>query len=133
CNELPKGDFHSTSDARAPKDRVRSAWDLVWRFLQLLSPYRGQMIGVLLSLTVATVIGLLPPAGTKFIIDYGLSGQPLPEVLLRWFPSLADTRRLLLMTVLTVTAVSLVKILIHVWGRWYATTISKQVQLNLRR
>lgn len=132
-NELPKGAIHSTGDARSSKDRVRSAWDLVWRFLQLLIPYRGQMITVLFSLTVATVIGLLPPAGTKFIIDYGLSGRPLPDVLLRWFPSLADTKRLLLMTVLAVTAFSLVKIIIHVWGRWYATKISKQVQLNLRR
>ena len=37
------------------------------------------------------------------------------------------------MTVIAVSIISLVKIVIHVWGRWYATKISKQIQLNLRR
>ncbi len=131
--DLPKGSIHSTGEARSAKDRVRSARELAWRFLQLLGPYRRQMIWILLSVTAATLIGLLPPAGTKFIIDYGLNGRPLPATLSRWFPSLADTKRLLLATVLAVSAVSLLKIAIHIWGRWYATKISKQVQLNLRR
>ena len=130
---LSRGSVHSSGNARSTKDRVRSAWELVWRFFQLLSPYRRQIFWILVSLTAATLIGLVPPAGTKFIIDYGLSGRTLPEPLLKLFPSLADPLRLLLATVLTVVAVSLVKILIHVWGRWYATRISKQIQLNLRR
>ena len=79
------------------------------------------------------MIGLLPPAGTKFIIDYGLSHKSLPEPWLRLFPSLADPKRLLLLTVLAVSVVSLLKILIQVWGRWYATKISKQIQLDVRR
>ena len=29
--------------------------------------------------------------------------------------------------------ITLLKILIHIWGRWYATRIAKQIQLNLRR
>ncbi|HEY3968968.1 MAG TPA: ABC transporter ATP-binding protein [Planctomycetaceae bacterium] len=131
--DLPQGSIHSTGEARTAKDRARSARELAWRFLQLLGPYRRQMVWILLSVTAATLIGLMPPAGTKFIIDYGLSGKPLPGTLVRWFPSLEDTKRLLLATVLTVSAVSLLKIAIHVWGRWYATKISKQVQLNLRR
>jgi ATP-binding cassette subfamily B protein/subfamily B ATP-binding cassette protein MsbA len=130
---LPKGSVHSSGNARSARDRVRSAWELVWRFFELLSPYRRQIFWILVSLTAATVIGLVPPAGTKFIIDYGLSGRSLPNPLLKSFPSLADPLRLLLATVLTVVAISLVKILIHVWGRWYATRISKQIQLNLRR
>lgn len=131
--KLPKGSIHSNSDARSAKDRVRSAWELVRRFFALLDPYRGQVFWILASLTAATLIGLLPPAGTKFIVDYGLSGRTLPEPLLKSFPSLADPKRLLLATVLTVAAISLLKILIHIWGRWYATKISKQIQLNLRR
>ena len=131
--QLPKGSIHSSGEARSSKDRVRSARELVWRFLQLLAPYRRQMIWILLSLTVATLIGLVPPAGTKFIVDYGLSGRPIPEPLLRWLPSLASRKRLLLVTVLAVSALSLLKIMIHIFGRWYATKISKQVQLNLRR
>ncbi len=131
--ELPHGGFHSTDEPGTAKKRVRSASRLVWQFFQLLTPYRWQIFWVLLSLTVATLIGLIPPAGTKFIIDYGLSGKRLPEPVLQRFPSLVDAKRLLLVTVLASAAISLVKILIHIWGRWYATKISKQIQLNLRR
>ena len=77
AKELPQGGFHSAADLRTSKPRGRSATRLVWQFFQLLAPYRWQIFGVLLSLTIATVIGLIPPAGTKFIIDYGLSGRPL--------------------------------------------------------
>lgn len=106
---------------------------LVRHFFRLLIPYRFQTFWILASATAATLIGLLPPAGTKFIIDYGLNHQSLPAPWLRRFPSLADPLRLLLLTVLAVSIVSLLKILIQVWGRWYATKISKQIQLDVRR
>ena len=86
-----------------------------------------------MSATAATLIGLLPPAGTKFIIDYGLSHKTVPDHWLRIMPSLAVPKTLLLVTVLAVSVISLVKIVIQVWGRWYATKISKQIQLNVRR
>lgn len=131
--ELPGGPIHSTQDARAPKDRVRSSWNLVREFLQLLAPFRGAVIAILASVTISTLLGLLPPAGTKFIIDYGLSGKTVPQAWLTKFPWLANPRSLLLATVLAVSFVTLLKILVHIWGRWYATRISKQIQLNLRR
>ncbi|MBS0265030.1 MAG: ABC transporter ATP-binding protein [Planctomycetes bacterium] len=130
---LPRGSFHSTADARRPQDRVRSAWELIRQFLQLLKPYRGPLAAILASLTAATLIGLIPPAGTKFVVDYGLVGKTLPEPLLRHIPELANPLRLLLTVVLFVVGVSFLKIGIHIWGRWYATKISKQIQLNLRR
>lgn len=130
--ELPDGSFHSRGDARRPQDRVRSAWQLVREFARLLRPFRWQVGGILFSVTIATLVGLAPPAGTKFILDYGLSGQPVPSALLDRFPSLADPKRLLFATVLAVSAISVIKILLHLWGRWYATKISKQIQLNVR-
>jgi len=130
---LPHGGIHSSDDSRSAKDRVRSATQLVRHFLRLLIPYRFQTFWILVSASAATLIGLLPPAGTKFIIDYGLSRQPLPAPWLRLYPSLADPKRLLLLTVLAVSIVSLLKILIQVWGRWNATKISKQIQLDVRR
>ena len=132
-SELPKGSIHATGETRSAKDRARSAKQLVWQFLKLLSPFRRQVIWILVSVTASTLIGLLPPAGTKFIIDYGLSGQPLPPVLLQAMPSLAFPKQLLLVTVLAVSVISLLKIGVHVWGRWYATKITKQIQLDLRR
>ena len=131
--ELPKGSIHSNSEHRSAKDRVRPAGKLVWQFLELLVPYRVTVISILVSVTISTLIGLIPPAGTKFIVDYGLSGKKLPDGWLNRFPFLADPRQLLLVTVVVVAIVSLLKIMIHMWGRWYATKISKQIQLNLRR
>jgi ATP-binding cassette subfamily B protein/subfamily B ATP-binding cassette protein MsbA len=132
--ELPQGGgFHSSGDTRSPKDRVRTAWQLVGEFFQLLRSFRLQIFWILVSVSVSTLIGLLPPAGTKFVIDYGLSGKMPPEFLTARWPWLTNPKLLLLATVIAVSLVSLTKILIHVWGRWYATRISKQIQLNIRR
>src|SRR3954464_4248082 len=124
---------NSSGDVARPKSRVRSSRQLVWEFFQLLVPFRQQVFWVLTSATIATLIGLLPPAGTKFIVDYGLSGRPLPEYWRRTFPSLSNPKRLLLLTVVAVALISFIKILVHIWGRWYATKMSKKIQLNLRR
>lgn len=131
--ELPGGSIHGSGNSRAAKDRVRSSHQLIKQFLQLLRPFQTAVIWILVSVTASTLIGLLPPAGTKFVIDYGLSGKPLPEFFRSRFPWLTDPKALLLATVLAVSFVTLLKILIHIWGRWYATLISKQIQLNLRR
>ncbi len=133
--ELPAGGgtFHGPPDNRPPRPRARAARELVWEFLRLLRPYRGQVAWILAAATIATLIGLLPPAGTKFIIDYGLSGKSLPEPWLERFPQLSSPRRLLLATVSAVVAVSILKIVIHLGARWYATKISKQIQLNVRQ
>ncbi|MFM7833949.1 MAG: ABC transporter ATP-binding protein, partial [Planctomycetaceae bacterium] len=93
---------------------------------------RRSLALALVTVTISTLLGLLPPAGTKFVIDYALSGRPLPAWL-QAFPSLATPVRLLGAVVLVVTVVSLVRIVIHVWGRWHATRISKIIQLDIRR
>jgi ATP-binding cassette subfamily B protein/subfamily B ATP-binding cassette protein MsbA len=122
-----------TGEASGTRDRARGAAQLVWRFLELLAPFRGEVFWILASLVVATLIGLAPPAGTKFIVDFALTGQPLPEPWLERFPALADPRKLLLATVVAMSVISIIKILLHLWGRWHATRISKQIQLNVRR
>src|SRR5215467_3219320 len=98
--ELPTGGYHSTDEPRGAKNRVRSATQLAWQFFRLLIPYRWQTFLIMLSAATATLIGLLPPAGTKFVIDYGLNHKPLPERWLNSFPSLGDPRQLLLFTVI---------------------------------
>jgi ATP-binding cassette subfamily B protein/subfamily B ATP-binding cassette protein MsbA len=130
---LPKGGVHSTGEARAAKDRVRSSWQLVREFFGLLHPYRWQISLTLLSVTLSTLLGLLPPAGTKFIVDYVLNGVPVPPWMTAWFPSLNSPMRLLSAAVGVVICVSLLKIIIHIWGRWDATKTSKKIQLEVRR
>lgn len=131
--KLPKGGVHSTGDSRAAKDRVRSSWQLVLQFFKLLKPFRRQVIFALFTVSASTVLGLLPPAGTKFVIDYALDGKPLPVWVSQSFPSLTTPKRILAAAVGLVAIVSLIKIMIHVLGRWYATKISKQIQLAVRR
>lgn len=131
--ELPQGSVHSSGESRKPSERHRSATQLVWEFLRLLRPYSSRIAAILASLTLATLIGLAPPAGTKLVIDYGLSGRPLPPTIAARFPQLTEPRTLLLATVVAVTVVSLLKIAVHLWGRWYATKITKKIQLALRR
>ena len=130
--QLPGGSVHSVGAPRAAKDRVRTSWQLVLQFLQLLRPYRGPLSLALLTVTLSTLLGLLPPAGTKFVVDYVLDGKPLPGWFTR-YSSLRGPLPLLSLTVAVVTLVSLVRIAIHLWGRWHATRISKSIQLSVRR
>lgn len=115
------------------KPRARSATDLTLRFFAMLRPYAGRLSLVLVSITLATLIGLAPPAGTKFAIDYGLTGQPLPEPLSQRYPELRDPHTLLIATVAIAAGLSVLKIAIHLWGRWEATRITKRIQLAVRR
>lgn len=130
---LPRGRIHSTGTVRAPQDRVRTTWELLRRFFGLLKPFRWQVVWILLSLTVSTLLALIPPAGTKFLVDYVLNGLPVPPAVTQMFPQLADPKSMLLATVLVVVSISLLKISVHIWGRWYATRITKLIQLAIRR
>lgn len=130
--QLPGGSVHSKSETRAAKDRVRSSWQLVREFGRLLRPYRGPLSLSLATVTVSTLLGLIPPAGTKFVVDYALGGKPLPAFL-QGYTWLSSPVRLLTVAVVAVAVVSLLRISIHIWGRWHATKISKSLQLAIRR
>ncbi len=122
-NDQPHGGGHRRRD--------RSAGTLIWSFLGLL---RGQYASLALSLstlTVATVLALVPPAATKLIIDYVLGGKPLPNSVPAWVPRAPWP--LLLAVAITVLVVSLVKMCIQIWGRWHATRITKLLQMSVRK
>ncbi len=130
--QLPGGSVHSVGAPRAARDRVRSSWQLTREFLRLLKPSRGPLLLALFTVTLSTLLGLLPPAGTKFVVDYVLDGRPLPD----WFTRVSSLRsplQLLSLVVGAVTAISIVRIAMHLWGRWHATRISKSIQLSVRR
>jgi ABC-type multidrug transport system fused ATPase/permease subunit len=131
--QLPRGGVHSVGQSRQPADRARTAKELVFQFFRLLKPYRKQISWILFSVTVSTALGLLPPAGTKLIVDYVLTGLPLPPRIVAALPFLNSPMRILTATVAIVVLISLTKIVIHIFGRWYATRISKHIQLNIRR
>ncbi len=109
----------------------RSTLLLVKSFLRLLSGYRAAMAFSLATLTVATMLALIPPAATKFVVDYVLGGKPLPAAVPAWIPR--DPWRLLVVISMSVLVISLVKITLHIWGRWHATRITKLLQLSVRK
>lgn len=131
--ELPSGKGHSSTPNRGRQERIRTSKELLSRFFGLLNPFRWQVVGILFSLTVATVLALIPPAGTKFVVDYVLTDHPLPELIASRFPTFTDRRSLLIAVVVIVVAISLCKIIVHICGRWYATRITKRIQLDVRR
>ncbi len=115
----------------AAKPRDRSAWELVRGFLGILRGHRGSVAFSLATLTVATLLALVPPAATKFVVDNVLGGKPLPEWVPQWIPR--EPWPLLLWITAGVLGISLLKIVLHIWGRWHATRVTKLIQMSVRR
>lgn len=97
----------------------------------MLRGHGGAMLLALGTLSAATMLALVPPATTKFIVDSVLTGQPLPPGTPEWIPR--DPWGLLLSITAAVVVLSLVKMLLHIWGRWHATRVTKLVQMSVRR
>ncbi|WP_417390166.1 ABC transporter ATP-binding protein [Gimesia sp.] len=122
---------HSTSRGKPAVKRDRSSWELVKSFLGLLKVHRGAMILSLLSLTVATLLALIPPAATKFVVDYVLDKKPLPPSMPAWFPQ--EPWPMLVSITVTVIIISLIRIGLQIWGRWHATRVTKMIQMKVRK
>ncbi len=113
------------------QQRERPSVELVASFFRLLHGHRATVAMCLATLTVATVLSLIPPASTKFVVDYVLGGKPLPDTVPTWVPH--DPWLLLLTITIGVLAISFVKIAFHVWGRWHATRVTKLLQMSVRK
>ncbi len=109
----------------------RSSWQLVKSFFQLLRGQRAAMAFALGTLTVATLLALVPPAATKVIVDYVLGDEQMPEFVPAWVPR--EQWPLLMTLTVAVLAISLVKLLVHIWGRWHATRVTKLLQMSVRK
>lgn len=134
----------TTGDEVPASKRQRSVWMLLAEFWQLM---RGQQRAVLMALllgTVGTILGLVPPAATKFIIDNVLGKEPFPPWLASWSRVVTGTsatvldrpaaRGPLLATILgVVLIVAVSKASISLWARWIATRATKRLQLSVRR
>ncbi|MDA7977879.1 MAG: ABC transporter ATP-binding protein/permease [Pirellulales bacterium] len=119
--------------ARITRKPTRPVGQLLKRFFQLLRGNRGAVAFSLATLTVATLLGLIPPAATKVAIDYVLPGNPLPVEDVAGFQIPTDPMTRLWLMAAVVTVISLGGTLIHVWGRWHATKTVNRVQVKVRR
>ncbi len=122
-------------ESAGPQDRQRTFWQLLGAFWQLLGRHRRSVLFALATLTLSTILGLLPPAGTKFAIDYVLTvpPHPLPDWLAAWLPSGLTPMGLLGWIAGMVCAITLLRTAVHLWGRWYATKAVNLVQADIRR
>ncbi len=129
-------DAHSKeSDRENRTRRQRTFWQLLRQFWKQIGDHRGKVLTALATLTVSTLLSLLPPAGTKLAIDYVLTEPPqqIPVRVAAWLPT--DLSRIGLLGIIagTVCAITLVRTGIHLWGRWYATKAVNLVQADIRR
>jgi ATP-binding cassette, subfamily B, bacterial len=114
--------------------RHRNFWELLGRFWQELGDHQGKVLLALASLTVSTLLGLIPPVGTKLAIDYVLTVPPLElpsglaESIGHWSPM-----QMLWAIAGGVVLITLLRTAVHIWGRWHATKAVNMVQANLRR
>jgi len=112
--------------------RSRSFWQLLTAFWGLMREQRRAVIFALATLTVATLLKLVPPAAIKVSIDYVLADRPIPTAWLDW--GLPESRpQLLLLLGAGVVLVSFATTGIHLWGRWYATKAVNRLQVSLRK
>ena len=107
-------------------------------YVDLWGMMRGHRLAVAWALaasSVATLLKLVPPAATKWVIDYVLSDRPLPSRLPGWayaaIPSSPRARLLGLVGIVLV--VSVIGTLVGLWSRWRATKATKRVQAEMRR
>ncbi|MBM80960.1 MAG: ABC transporter ATP-binding protein [Planctomycetaceae bacterium] len=127
--ELPPSG-HSTQVKS--RKRARSTRELIVCFFQLLKGQRAAVGFSVFTLTIATSLALIPPATTKFIVDYVLGEKPVPPEFARFgLPS--NKWDLLLIAVGVVLGITLLKVLVHISGRWVATRATKRMQMSIRR
>ncbi len=105
---------------------------LIVCFFRLLGGQRLAVVFALATLTLATLLALIPPVATMFIVDYVLGELPLPDALVR-LNAPTDRWQLLLATIVVVLTVSFVRMLLHMWGRWHATRVTKRMQMSVRK
>ena len=129
-------DSHKDRDSSDKKrqrksKRDRSSWMLVREFFGMLGGHRPSIIFSMATLTVATILALIPPAAIKLIVDYVLTKQPLPEGFPEWVPR--EPWPLLLLIVGGILIISLAKTILQIWGRWHATRVTKLLQMSIRK
>ncbi len=129
-----KAEFHSRdnpSPGGPTKRRERSSLALVSSFWGLLRGYRRSIAFSLSTLTVATMLALIPPVAIKFVVDYVLVGKSLPGTVPAWVPR--GSWQLLVAITVGVLAISMVKTGLHIWGRWHSTRVTKLIQMSVRK
>ncbi|MDA0588127.1 MAG: ABC transporter ATP-binding protein [Planctomycetota bacterium] len=125
------GGHHGGHHSGTPQPRERSALALISSLSGLMRPYRLSLTTSLAAATIATGLALLPPAATKFVVDYVLARKPLPNNVPDWVPR--DRHDLLFGITAVVLLLSFFKVGVQIWSRWHATRITMLIRMTVRK
>ncbi|MDB5326051.1 MAG: putative multidrug export ATP-binding/permease protein, partial [Phycisphaerales bacterium] len=117
------------------KPRTRPFLTLLTQFWSQLRGHHGTLVLLLMTLTVSTLLGLVPLYGTKIVFDSVLSANPLAPHLPWWLPIHLPSDRHHLLTIVAIGMVALAALSegFGLWSRWQATRMTKRVQVSVRR
>ncbi len=120
-------------DEPGQRPRHRSFRVLLREFMRLLGKERRRIAVSLATLTVSTLLGLVPPAATKVVVDYVLMDNPLPPLLGERLGLPRERGALLAAVALSIVGITIVAIAVGIWGRWLATRATKLLQVGVRK
>lgn len=126
-------------EERRKLHRQRTFFEIFRAFWGLLAGNHAKVGAALVTLTFATALVLLMPACTKIAVDFIITDAPGPAHLPAWATGggeeFSPGERVSLLWKLTgaMLAITLVRILLGMWGRWQMTKLTKRVQVSLRR
>lgn len=124
--------LETDEEKKEKSPRTRSFWQLLREFLKMLAGHRAPIVFALSTLTLATLLSLVPPLATKLVIDHVLTDKPLPAWAAGWgLPS--DRYRLLYLVGGCVVGVSLFATVVSLSGRWLATKTVQRLHAVIRR
>ncbi len=126
-------DLKDEEEDKNKTPRTRSFGQLLREFLKLLAGHRGPIAIALLTLTMATLLNLVPPLATKIVIDNVLTDRPLPDWWSHDWGLPTDRYQLLYLVGAFVVGVSLVSTIISLSGRWLATKTVNRLHVVIRR
>lgn len=119
---------------RKQRKNTRSALELIRAFFGLVGAQRRVVAVGFATVTVTSLLSLVPPASLKFIVDNALSDDPGPEGLAWLFGENVPTAMQLLWGIaLGVFALAVIGVVIGTWGRWLMTRTTKRLQIKIRR
>ncbi len=123
------------TDAEAAVPKHRSLSRLYRELYRLLTGHRLTLAMALLGVSLATVLKLVPPAATKFAIDYVMLGHPVPQHIAAWSPvAIPESPKVRLFALVAIVmVVSVIGKFLGLSTRWQGTRITKRVQVEVRR
>lgn len=116
-----------------PNGRARGFTVLFQEFWRMLRGHHLTLLLALTTLSVATLLGLVPLYGTKLVFDNVLGSKALTPQVPAWISVPTDPKRLLGWIAVVMVSLSVVSLAVGMWGRWQATRISKRVAVSARR